>query len=60
MKNLINLGTIDNKWLPIIDKLISSGKDPINILEKLEIGDSNKIKVAKLLTNNKKVLYYDN
>lgn len=47
-KKYIYLGHVPNVWLPIIDKL-AGHKDLINVLEKLELGNPNQIKVAKLL-----------
>lgn len=48
MEKYIFLGEVENKWLLLIDKLAKT-KDIITILEKLELGDSNQIKIAKLL-----------
>tara|TARA_Y100000592_G_C5393922_1_gene279628 strand:+ start:233 stop:385 length:153 start_codon:yes stop_codon:yes gene_type:complete len=47
-KKYIYLGHVPNEWLPLIDKLAKT-KDLINIMEKLELGDKNKITFAKLL-----------
>jgi hypothetical protein len=47
-KVYIHLGEVPNEWIPLINKL-SKTKDLINIMEKLELGDKNKITFAKLL-----------